>query len=129
MNPTATSGTRHPRESEDLATLHDAGRAPASLGQVIAAVRFTARLAGTPNPAGPATTRVLAYACREGRTRDRGQAAGVQWAQADDAAAQAAHGDSSLAVMSDAMLRRSECASLDVDDIQTDPWSDTDPPF
>ena len=169
MNPPATSGTRHPRESGDLATLpeparrlagtslsphtrrslarldawiesagdgltdatlaaylatlHDAGRAPASLDQIIAAVRFTARLTGTPNPAGPATARVLAGARREGRTRGRGQAAGVQWAQA-------AHGDGSLSglrdaailtVMSDAMLRRSECAALDVDDVLIEP--------
>ena len=33
MNPTATSATRHPRESEDLATLHDAGRAPPPLAR------------------------------------------------------------------------------------------------
>ena len=51
------------------------------------------------------------------------------WAQAD-AAAQATLGDGSLsgpcdaailAVMSDAMLRISECASLDIGDIQTVP--------
>ena len=112
-----------------LAKLHDAGRSPTVLGQVIAVVRFTAQLTGTPDPAGPATARVIAGARREGRTRGRGQAAGVQWAQADAAAAQAAHADGSLsglrdaailAVMSDAMLRRSECAALDVDDVQTE---------
>ena len=42
-----------------LATLHDAGRAPAVAGQTVAAAKLRAKLAGQPSPAGPATDRVL----------------------------------------------------------------------
>ena len=83
-----------------LATLHDAGRAPPPLAR--SSPRSASPPAGTPNPAGPATARVLAGARREGRHRGRRDAA-------------------TLSVMSDTMLRRSECASLDVDDVQPSP--------
>ena len=110
-----------------LAALFDAGRSPAVAAQVVAAVRLRARLLGVPSPAAAATERVLAGFRRAGRGRGRGQVAAVVWAQADAAAAMAARDPRSLAglrdaallsLASDAMLRVSEIAALDVGDIE-----------
>ena len=110
-----------------LAGLFEAGRSPAAASQVVAAVRLRAKLRGLPSPAGAATDRVLAGIRRAGRDRGRGQVAGVAWAQADAAAALAATDTRSLnglrdaailSVASDAMLRVSEVAALDVNDIE-----------
>ncbi len=109
-----------------LAERFDAGASPATAGQVVAAVRFRAKLAGAATPTGPATDRVLAGFRREGRKRGHGQVAGIRWEQADTVAA---NGDGSvaglrdaalIALMSDAMLRVSECAALDVQDLATE---------
>ena len=113
------------RLADYLADLHAGGASPATAGQVVAAVKFRAKLSGTPSPAGPATARVLAGLRREGAGRGRGQVAGVRWDQADCVATLATgNGDLTglrdaaiVAVMSDAMLRVSECAALDVDDV------------
>ena len=118
-----------------LAMLFTAGKSPATLAQVVAAVRLRAKLAGAPSPTGPATDRMLAGARRKGRRRGRGQVTGVRWEQADAAAAVAARGDGSrndvsltalrdaaiIAVMSDAMLRVSELAALECADVEADP--------
>ena len=113
-----------------LAELHQMGRAPATAAMVVAAVRFRAKLAGEASPVGPATDRVLAGIRREGRNRGRGQVAGVRWEQADAAAAVATNGGGSvtglrdaaiLALASDAMLRVSECAALEVADLAIEP--------
>ena len=110
-----------------LAALFDAGRSPAVAGQVVAAVRLRARLQGLPSPTGVATDRVLAGFRRAGRGRGRGQVAGIAWAQVDAAAMLAASNPGSLiglrdaailSVASDAMLRVSEVAALDVHDIE-----------
>ena len=107
-----------------LAQIFDAGRSPAVAGQVVAAVRLRAKLAGTASPAGPATSRVLAGFRREGRARGRGQVAGVRWDQADLAAALADRGSLAglrdaaiVAIASDAMLRVSEIAALAIADL------------
>ena len=73
-----------------LAMLFATGKSPATLSQVVAAVRLRAKLAGATSPSGPATDRVLAGARRQGRGRGRGQVTGVRWEQADAAAAVAA---------------------------------------
>ena len=57
-----------------LAQLFDAGRSPAVAGQVVAAVRLRAKLAGTTSPAGPATARVLAGFRRRAATGARSRA-------------------------------------------------------
>ena len=56
-----------------LGTIFVAGRAPATAAVAVAAVRFRARLAGQPAPAGEATARVLGGFRRT--AADRGQAA------------------------------------------------------
>ena len=109
-----------------LATLFAEGRSPAVAGQVVAAVRLRARILGVPSPVGPATDRVFAGFRREGRRRGRGQVAGVTWAQADAASALAStdrrtvaglRDAAIVALASDAMLRVSEIAAIDMADL------------
>ena len=64
--------------------MFDAGRAPASAAQVVAAAKLRAKLAGEASPAGEATARVLAGFRRVGKDRGRGQARPMT---ADDLAA------------------------------------------
>lgn len=106
-----------------IAGLHLAGKSPATCSQVVAAVKFSARMQGEASPAGPATERVLAGIRRAGKDRGRGQVQGVQFAQADAAAAVASDDslaglrDSALlAVASDGLLRVSEVAGVQVAD-------------
>ena len=82
--------------AEYLAARFEAGHSPAVAGQVVAAVRFYAKLGGQPSPVGPATGRVLAGFRREGRARGPGQVVGVRWEQADAAAAVAGSSDGSI---------------------------------
>ena len=113
--------------AEYVTGLQAAGRAPASVALVLAAVRFRARRQEVAAPVGPLTDRALAGLRREGRKRGRGQVQvqGVTFAAADAAAALAADaGDAAglrdaalIAVASDALLRVSEVAALDVADI------------
>ena len=58
-----------------LGTIYEAGRAPATAALAVAAVRFRAKLAGQPDPAGAATARVLGGFRRTAADRGRGQAA------------------------------------------------------
>ena len=58
-----------------LGTIFEASRAPATAALAGAAVRFRAKLAGQPDPAGEATASVLAGYRRTGSDRGRGQAA------------------------------------------------------
>ena len=58
-----------------LGAIFEAGRAPATAALAVAAVRFRAKLAGQPSPAGEATARVLGGFRRTGADRGRGQAA------------------------------------------------------
>ena len=108
-----------------LASLFERGKSPATCAQVVAALKFRAKLQGAPPPVGPATNRVLAGIRRKGRDRGRGQVQGVDFAKADAAASVAAsdgslHGlrDAAIiAIMSDGLLRVSELAALEVDDV------------
>ena len=113
--------------SEALSELAEAGLSPAWLAQAAAATRFAARLAGRPDPVGASCDLVLKAHRR--KTEPPRQAAALDWAAADAAAAVAANGGDSLAglrdgaiisVMSDALLRVSEVASLETADIARD---------
>ncbi len=110
--------------STALAELVAAGAGRAKLSQIAAAVRFGARVAGQPDPVGPSCDLVLRAHRRA--TPPAHQAAPVDWEQADAAAGQAATtGDAIglrnaaiIAVMSDALLRVSEVASIQAGDIE-----------
>lgn len=110
--------------STALAELAADGAGRAKLSQIAAAVRFGARVAGRPDPVGPSCDLVLRAHRRA--TPPARQAAPVDWDQADAAASRAAmSGDVTglrnaaiIAVMSDALLRVSEVASLQVGDVE-----------
>ncbi|MXX43624.1 MAG: tyrosine-type recombinase/integrase [Acidimicrobiales bacterium] len=109
--------------SEVLSEMAADGAGRAKLGQIVAAVRFRARLAGRSDPVGPSCDAVL-KAHRRATPPSR-QVAAVDWDQADAAAALAASaGDlrglrnaAIIATMSDAMLRVGEVTALKVGDI------------
>ena len=110
--------------SEALSELAAAGAGRAKLGQIVAAVRFGARLAGEPDPVGPSCDVVL-RAHRRATSPSR-QVAAVDWEQADAAASVAASaGDlgglrnaAIIATMSDALLRVGEVTALQVGDVE-----------
>ena len=110
--------------ADHLSSIHEAGASPASAAIALAAVRFLAKTSGQSSPAGPLTGRVMAGIRRQGKERGRGQVAGIQWSQADTAAAIASNAGQSLAglrdaaliaLMSDCLLRVSEAVALDLD--------------
>lgn len=110
--------------SEALSELAAGGAGRAKLGQIVAAVRFGARVAGRPDPVGPSCEVVL-RAHRRATSPSR-QVAALDWDQADAAASVAASaGDlrglrdaAIIATMSDALLRVSEVTALQVGDIE-----------
>ena len=111
--------------SEVLADMTAEGLGAATLGQAAAAVRYTARLMGSPDPVGPSCSVVLAAARRASGAQR--QAVGIDWGSADAVAAVAAAGgdpaglrDAALiALMSDCLLRVGEAVALDGADIDT----------
>ncbi|WP_419944517.1 tyrosine-type recombinase/integrase [Candidatus Poriferisodalis sp.] len=106
-----------------LAEMAAAERSPSTLALTVSAVRFAARRFDEPDPVGPRCDMVL-------RTHRRTsspprQVAAVDWTAADAASHAAAQrgdmiglrGAAIIAVMSDALLRVSEAAALDCQDI------------
>ena len=108
-----------------LTGLYEAGRSAACASMAVAALRFRARLSGSPSPVGASASRVLAGFRRLAAERGRGKVAGVRWEEADRAAAMAGETgtlaglrDAAIvAVASDALLRVSEVEALDVSDV------------
>lgn len=108
-----------------VAAMVNTGAAPATVDQAIAAAATAARLAGVRSPVGPHTERRRRGMRRACAGRGRGQVVGIGWRDADrmtDAAAAA--GDvrglrdaAAVAIGSDAMLRVSELAALQVSDV------------
>ena len=115
--------------AEYLTVRYEVGASPATCTQIVGAIRFRAKHQGYIDPIGPAAQRVLAGIRRQGRDRGRGQMDGLRWNEAD-AMVHIAQRDQTLAglrdaaiiaVMSDALLRVSECAALNVEDfLRTD---------
>ncbi|MCY3949557.1 MAG: tyrosine-type recombinase/integrase [Acidimicrobiaceae bacterium] len=109
--------------SEVLADMVTAGRSPSTLAQTISAVRFAARRLGEPDPVGPRCDIVLRTHRRT--TGPPRQVAAIDWSAADEAAdaatkrggARGLRDAAIIAVMSDALLRVSEAAALNHQDI------------
>ena len=102
-----------------LTQRYEEGKSPATCEQVVAALKFRAKLHGTGSPTGPVTDRVLAGIRRKGRHRGRGQVQGVSLEMAEHVAAVAARDglaglrDAALIMVgSEGMLRVSELAGL-----------------
>ena len=105
--------------------LHAEGKAPSTISQAVAAVRWQAKNAGI-EIVGEVTTRTLAGIRREGKDRGRGQVEGLTWADVERVCA-FAEMDKSIAglrdsalirLMSDCLLRVSEAVGVDVEDLK-----------
>ena len=105
--------------------LHAEGKAPSTISQAVAAVRWQAKNAGI-EIVGEVTTRTLAGIRREGKDRGRGQVEGLTWADVERVCA-FAEMDKSIAglrdsalirLMSDCLLRVSEAVAVDVEDLK-----------
>ncbi len=105
-----------------LAALHAQGRALASCALALAAIRFRAKLTGRSDPAEPVSTRILVGIRRDGARRGRGQTDGLTWEDCDLTAQLCEREGTTLglrdaalvATHNDGLLRRSECAVLEV---------------
>ena len=105
--------------------LHAGGKAPSTIAQAVAAVRWQAKNAGI-EIVGEVTTRTLAGIRREGKDRGRGQADGLTWSDVERVCA-FAEMDKSIAglrdsalirLMSDCLLRVSEVVAVNLDDLK-----------
>ena len=111
--------------AEYLTILFQAGKSPSTCQQVVAALKFRAKLQGTSSPVGPMSDRVLAGIRRKGWNRGRGQVHGVSLDLADHVAALAAQDPhpsglrdaAIISVMSEGLLRVGELAALTVEDL------------
>jgi len=123
-------GTLHDHAlATHLTTRYNEGLSPATCAQMVAAVRFFARLQRRPSPVGPLTERTLAGIRRAGKARRRPQKDGLSWAQVEVIVTLSARTGglrglrdaALLAVMSDALLRSSEVVSLTTEDLSLQP--------
>lgn len=62
-----------------LMEFHDSGKSPATVAQVVAAVKWQAKNLGLENVIGAITERTLAGIRRDGIERGRGQVDGITW--------------------------------------------------
>ena len=105
--------------------LHAEGKAPSTIAQAVASVRWQAKNAGI-KILGEVTTRTLKGIRRKGKDRGRGQADGLTWSDVERVCAFAEMDkgiaglrDSALIrLMSDCLLRVSEAVAVDVEDLK-----------
>ena len=116
--------------AEYLTLRHAAGVAPATVAQVVQAIRFREKLhAAARSMVGPLSGRTLAGIRRTGKDRGRGQAAAIRWADVQAICRQArAQGQAApvatardcalVRLMSDGLLRISEAVAVDCAHLQ-----------
>ena len=116
--------------AEFLVYEHERGLSPGTISLTPAAVRYSSKMTGRPDPCGPQCKRVLAGIRRDGAGRGAGQVAGIGWADVEAVAAVAlagkpdarAYRDVALVrIASDCLLRVSELVALQVDDVAAEP--------
>ena len=108
-----------------LTELHENGKSPSTISQVVAAVKWQLKREGGRDFAMPLTNATLAGIRRDGKTRGRGQVDGLIWQdvervciQAETEGTLAAWRDSAMIrLMSDCLLRISEVVAVDVEDL------------
>ena len=112
--------------AEYITYLHAEGKAPATISQVVAAVKWYAKHHGDQTVAGVMTERTLAGVRREGKGRGRGQVDGLDW-QAVERICTIAESVKTLSglrdaalmrLMSDCLLRVGEVVAVNVEDIK-----------
>ena len=106
--------------------LHDAGKSPATIGQVVAAVKWQLKYQSQENLNFPITQATLAGIRRAGRDRGRGQVDGLIWRDVERVCVYA-ETEGTLAglrdaamirLMSDCLLRISEIVAVNVGDLK-----------
>ena len=129
-HPSTTDATL----AEYLAERHAKGIAPATLRTEIAALNGMAKSVGASSPTGPQCRAVLAGIQREGKGRGRGQVTGLQYQDAHTAAGiesrrhranqpnpAALRNAALMGLMADGLLRVSEVAAVQAQDIENGP--------
>ena len=111
--------------AEYLDEMFEAGRSPRTASQLLAALRYRARLEDEPHPIGPHAELAFDRFSKLGGGRGRGQATGIQWEDADRMAKAAARDGLAglrdaavIAVMSDVLGRISEIAAARVEHVE-----------
>ena len=112
--------------AEYIAHLHAWGKAPATISQVVAAVKWYAKYRGEQTVAGAMTERTLAGIRRAGRDRGRGQVDGLDWQAVEKICALAESTETlsgvrdvaMMRLMSDCLLRVGEVVAVNVEDIK-----------
>ena len=112
--------------AEYITYLHAEGKAPATISQVVAAVKWRAKHHGDQIVAGVMTERTLAGIRREGKGRGRGQVDGLDWQDvericdlAESTQTLSGLRDSAMIrLMSDCLLRVGEVVAVNVEDIK-----------
>ena len=108
-----------------ITELHQCGKAPSTIAQVVAAVKWQAKNIDRPDVVGAITLRTLAGIRREGRERGRGQVDGLtrvgmervcSFAEASKTLA-GLRDSAMIRLMSDCLLRISEVVAVNVEDI------------
>lgn len=111
--------------SDYLSVLHDAGKAPSTIAQVVAAVKWRYKFSQVELSL-PLTDSTLAGIRRAGRDRGRGQVQGLTWQQVERVCS-FAEADNTIAglrdsamirLMSDGLLRVSEVSSVNWGDLK-----------
>ncbi len=105
--------------------LHDSGKSPATIGQIVAAVKWRLKKADETLYL-PITDTTLAGIRREGRDRGRGQVDGLTWQDVERVCLLAEVGNTlaglrdaaMMRLMSDCLLRVSEVVAVNVEDFQ-----------
>ena len=109
--------------------LHQDGKAPATISKIVAAVKWGAKNhgVGASDFAFEITEKTFAGIRREGKSRGRGQVAGITWDVVEEVCA-LAEADNTVAglrdaalirLMSDCLLRISEAVAVDVADVSS----------
>ena len=112
--------------AEYITHLHAQGKAPATISQVVAAVKWYTKYHGGQTIAGVITERTLAGVRREGKGRGRGQVDGLDWQEVEQICAVAEstktlsglRDAAMMRLMSDCLLRVGEVVAVNVGDIK-----------
>ena len=108
-----------------LAELHDSGKSPATVSQVVAAVKWQAKNLGREDVVGAITERTLSGIRRDGKHRGRGQVDGITWSEVGSVCGFATgsktltglRDSAMIRLMSDCLLRISEAVAVDVEHV------------
>ena len=109
-----------------ITTLHEDGKSPATIGQLVAAVKWQLKHQAQETTNFPITQTTLAGIRREGRDRGRGQVDGLIWQDVERVCVYAETEDTlaglrdaaMIRLMSDCLLRISEVVAVNIDDLK-----------